>query len=90
VILNKERAQNLHVTVQLPHKVHSADLIGMNQRTDGAAVPDLSATSGITIQGATVNLDGTFASAAPYTISTSGAQLNCYVPATAAVLIRTT
>jgi hypothetical protein len=50
--------------------------------------PDLSATLGATIQGASVNPDGTFAPSAAYTLNPSGSQLTCYVPALSAVLIQ--
>jgi len=49
----------------------------------------MSATSGVTIQGASVSPDGTFSSAAPYTLNPSGSELTCYIPALSAVLIRT-
>jgi hypothetical protein len=63
-------------------------IVVMTQLTSGATAPDLSATSGVTIQGSTVNPDGTFSPAAAYTIESSGSQLTCYVPALCAVLIQ--
>jgi len=62
----------------------------MSQKSDGAGAPDLSATSGVTIQGAEVGLDGAFTPGAPYRLATSGGQVICCVPALSAVLIRTT
>jgi hypothetical protein len=86
ILVNKDSAQNLTVTMQLPQTIHTATLLELTQSTSGAA-PSLSATSGVTIQGATVNVDGTFAPAAAYTLSASGTQVTCYVPYLSAVLI---
>jgi len=60
----------------------------MTQLTSGDTAPNLSATSGVTIQSAAVNPDGTFSPAAAYTLEPSGTQLTCYVPALSAVLIQ--
>ena len=91
VIVNKDLTQNLQFAVQLPQKVNSANLIIMSQQSHGgAAAPNLSATSGVIIQGSGVGVDGAFMPAAPYTLATSGAQVTCNVPALSAVLIRTT
>ncbi len=79
---------NLQVTVQLPQTVTSATLLEMTQLTTGASGPSLSATEGVTIQGASVNPDGSFSPAAAYTLSPSGTQLTCYVPALSAVLLQ--
>ncbi len=53
----------------------------MTQFTSGATAPDLMAASGVTIQGATVNSNGTFSPLAAYTLSPNGSQFNCYVQA---------
>jgi hypothetical protein len=60
----------------------------MTQLSAGASAPSLTATSGITIQGASVGASGSFSPGAAYTLTLSGAQLNCYVPALSAVLIQ--
>lgn len=88
VIVNKDSTQNLEVTATLPQSVSTATLLAMTQLSAGATSPDLSATSGVTIQGATVNADGTFSPNAAYTLKTNGSQLTCYVPALSAVLIQ--
>lgn len=88
IVVNKDLTQNLHLTTQLPQSASSATLLAMTQLTSGAAGPDLSATSGVTIQGANVNPDGTFFPSAAYTLNPSGSQLTCYVPALSAVLIQ--
>ena len=89
IVVNKDLTQNLQLTVQLPRGASSATLLTMTQLTSGAMGPDLSATSGVTIQGASVNPNGTFSPAAPYTLNPSGSELTCYVPALSAVLIQT-
>jgi hypothetical protein len=88
VVVNKDLTQNLRLTTQLPQSASSATLLAMTQLTSGAAGPDLSAASGVTIQGANVNPDGTFSPSAAYTLNPSGSQLTCYVPALSAVLIQ--
>jgi hypothetical protein len=88
IVVNKDLTQNLQLTAQLPQSASSATLQAMTQLTSGATAPNLSATSGVTIQGASVNPDGTFAPSAAYTLNPSGSQLSCYVPALSAVLIQ--
>ena len=88
IVVSKDLTQNLQLTTQLPQSAASATLLAMTQLTSGAAGPDLSATSGVTIQDASVNPDGTFAPSAAYTLNPSGSQITCYVPALSAVLIQ--
>jgi len=88
VIINKDLTQNLQLTTELPQSASSSTLLTMTQLTTGAAGPDLSATSGVTIQGASVNVDGSFSPSAAYTLNPSGTQLTSYVPALSAVLIQ--
>lgn len=80
VLVNKDSTQNLKVTIQLPQGANFATLVAMTG-------PSLSATSGIMIQGASVNPDGSFSPAAAYALSANGSQLSCYVSALSAVLI---
>ena len=89
VVLNKVPGQNLQLTAQLPQAFSSATLLQMTQLSSGAIGPDLMATTGVTIQGASVGTDGSFSLGAAYTLSVSGSQLTCYVPALSAVLIQT-
>jgi len=89
VVINKD-TQNLDLTLQLPQTIASANLIALTQQSPGATAPNLAATSGVTIQGATVAIDGTFSPALAYTLPTTGSQATCHVPALSAVLIRTT
>lgn len=88
VVVNKDATQNLDLAITLPQTVSTATLLELTQLTAGATAPDLSATSGVTIQGASVNIDGSFTPGAAYTLSPSGTQLTCYVPALSAVLIQ--
>jgi hypothetical protein len=90
VIVNKDSAQNVEATVALPRSITSATLIEMTQLTTGAVGPSLTATSGVTIQGATINPDGSFAPAPAYTPEPAGSQLTCYIPALSAILLQIT
>ena len=88
-IVNKDPTVSLQVTVALPQEVSSATLLAMTQLSDGADGPSLSAVDGVTIQGASVNPDGSFAPAEPYVLANSGSLVVCYVPAMSSVLIQT-
>jgi hypothetical protein len=88
IVVNKDPTANLQMTVSLPDAVSSATLMGMSQQSAGATGPSLQATAGVSIQGACVNVDGSFAPAAAYTLATSGSSVQCYVPALSAVLIQ--
>jgi hypothetical protein len=88
IVVNKDSAQNLQLTVQLPQSANSATLLEMTQLTAGASEPSLSATSGVTIQGASVGANGSFSPGAAYTLSASGTELTYYVPYLSAVLIQ--
>jgi len=88
IVVNKDSAQNLQLTVQLPQTTSSATLLEMTQLTTGASGPNLSATSGVTIQGANVGANGSFSAGTAYTLSASGTSLSCYVPYLSAVLIQ--
>jgi hypothetical protein len=76
--------------VALPQTANSATLLAMTQLSSGAKGPGLTATDGVTIQGASVNLDGTFSPSTAYTLTANSPQLTCYVPALSAVLIQVT
>ena len=89
VIVNKDTTQNLELAISLPETVRSASLIEMSRLSSGAKVTNLKATSGVTIQGAAIASNGDFNPGAPYSLSTGGSQINCFVPALSAVLIQT-
>ena len=88
IVVNKDSTQNLHLTVQLPQAANSATLLEMTQLSSGASGPNLSATSGVTIQGATVSPNGSFSPGQAYALNPGGTQLTCYVPSLSAVLIQ--
>ncbi|HEV2135821.1 MAG TPA: hypothetical protein VGR47_16405 [Terracidiphilus sp.] len=90
VVVNKESTQNLKLSAQLPQAAGSATLLEMTQGSSGASEPDLAATNGVTIQGASVGADGSFAPGAAYELNPRGTSLTCYVPALSAVLIQIT
>jgi len=73
----------------VPNSFQSASLMEMTQHYAGNTLPDLMATSGVTIQSAPVNLDGSFNPNTAYTLDTGQTLLSCYVPALSAVLIQT-
>jgi hypothetical protein len=90
IVVNKDLTQNLQLTAQIPQTITSASLLAMTQLTSGATAPDLSATSGVTIQDASVNPDGTFSPSAAQTLELlTSSEFTCYVPALSAVLIQT-
>jgi hypothetical protein len=88
VVVNKDTAQNLQLSVQLPQTASSATLLEMTQLSSGSSGPNLSATSGVTIQGATVSPNGSFSPGPAYVLNPGGIQLTCYVPYLSAVLIQ--
>ena len=90
VIVNKDATQNLDLSIALPAAMTSAALQTMTQLSAGATTPDLTALSGVTIQGASVATDGTFNPGTAYALTVSGKQLSCYVPSLSAVLIQLT
>lgn len=89
VVNNKDSSSNLSLSIQLLQTVSAARLYEMTQFSAGANGPNLSANGGVTIQGASVALNGSFTPDAAYALTTSGTQLHCYVPALSAVLIQT-
>ena len=90
IVVNKDLTQHLQLSVALPQTANSATLLAMTQLSSGATAPDLTATAGVSIQGASVNLDGTFSPPTAYTLTANSPQLTCYVPALSAVLIQVT
>ena len=88
IVVNKDSAQNLQLSVQLPQTASSATLLELTQLSSGASGPNLSATSGVTIQGATISPTGSFSPGKAYVLNPGGVQLTCYVPYLSAVLIQ--
>jgi len=90
VIDNKDQMNNLQVGITLPNSIRAATLLEMTQFTSGADGPSLSASTGVTIQGAAVSTAGTFSPAAANTLTANSTTVTCYVPALSAVLIQVT
>jgi hypothetical protein len=79
-VLDKTASTPIAVTIDLGRPVVSA-----KQRT--LAAPALDATSGVTLQGATVGLDGSFSPAPATPLTTSGTTVNANLPPSSAALI---
>jgi hypothetical protein len=88
IINNKDSTNNLQISVELPQSAHIGSLLQMAQLTTGASGPSLAGTTGVTIQGAAVNINGTFSPGPPYLVAINGTQLTCYVPALSAILLQ--
>ncbi len=82
-VVNKDPLQNLILTIQTNQRIQTAT----QQTMTGSS---LAATTGITLQGATVNRDGSFAPASPNTLTPSATRATCLVPALSATLISIT
>jgi hypothetical protein len=80
IIVNKDAMQNLQFTATCPAAARSASMQVMTG-------PSLSATSGVTIQGASINADGSFAPQPAYGLSVAGDTFSGYVPAASAALV---
>jgi uncharacterized protein (TIGR03437 family) len=81
IINNKDQAQNLSVTIQLPQAARSAQLIQMT-------CPSLDATTGVTIQGSPIQPNGAFTPGPAIALQTSGSSVSCYVSPLTAVLVQ--
>jgi hypothetical protein len=81
VAVNKDTQQNLVLTIEMGRTIAAATLIAMQGSS-------LAATAGVSIQGAAVNSDGSFRPASATTLTPSGTQVTCAVPALTAALIR--
>jgi hypothetical protein len=80
IVVNKDSSQNLSLTIDCGQAASSATLLEMTG-------PALDATTGVMIQGAAIGQDGSFTPGAPYTLTTNGSTVTCYVSALSAVLI---
>ena len=83
IVVNKDAVHNLSLTIQTAQKIGTATLQLM---TGGS----LAATSGVTIQSAAVNQDGSFAPASPEILIPSANLTTCYIPTLSAALISLT
>jgi hypothetical protein len=83
IVVNKDTLQNLTLTISTNQNIQLAT----QQTMTGGS---LATTSGVTIQGATVNPDGTFFPTVPGTLTPAGTQTTCFIPALTAALISIT
>jgi hypothetical protein len=82
VIVNKEVYQSLNITIDCGRDITNADLIELRG-------PSLTAITGQTLQGATVNIDGSITLGTHYApTGISSSKVTCYVPAISAILLR--
>jgi len=82
VIVNKEVYSSLKITIECGKTINGASVIELRNT-------DLAATTGQTIQGGTVAVDGSFTLGAPYAPENiSSSWVTCYVPAISAVLLQ--
>jgi hypothetical protein len=82
VIVNKEVYQSLKITIDCGKAIRGADLIELQSTA-------LTATTGQTLQGGTVDNDGHITQGTPYApVNISSSWVTCYVPAISAVLLR--
>jgi hypothetical protein len=80
IVVNKDLLQNLSLTIQTGQKIRTAS---MRLMTGGS----LAATSGVMIQSATVNPNGSFAPVSPSALTSSANETTCTIPALSAALI---
>jgi hypothetical protein len=83
LVVNKDPSKTLSLTVNCGQSVSSASLLLMT-------APTLDATTGVTIQGASIQQDGTFMPEVAYTLQASGSTVSCYVNALSAGMIAIT
>ncbi len=83
ILVNKDSLQNLTLTIQANQPIQTASMQIMTG-------PSLAALSGVTIQGATMNKDGSFAPASPGSLTPAGDRTTCFIPALSAALISIT
>jgi hypothetical protein len=90
VIVNKDATRSLDLSVALPVSMNNARLQTLTQLSAGASEPSLVATSGVTLQSASIDASGAFEPAEAYSVVVTGEQLRCYVPALSAVVLQVT
>jgi hypothetical protein len=83
IVVNKDMLQNLTLTIQTTQNIQAATLQIMT-------APSLGSLSGVTIQGATVNSDGSFTPENASALTPAGTQTTCTIPALSAGLISIT
>lgn len=81
VVVNKEAAQNLSLSIDCGGAVDAATLVALTG-------PAADAASGVAIQGAAIGNDGRLAPQDAYALPHAGSLVHCYVGALSAALIR--
>ena len=81
VVVNKEAAQNLSLSIDCGGAVEAATLVTLTG-------PAADAASGVAIQGAAIGKDGRLAPQDAYALAHAGSLVHCYVGALSAALIR--
>ena len=80
VLLNKDPYQSIDLSIDCGQKITTANMIALTG-------PALSGTSGLSLQGASIQLDGTLAANPAYTLAVDGSSVQCYLSAKSAALI---
>jgi hypothetical protein len=80
VVVNKEAAQNLSLSIDCGAAVDAATLVTLTG-------PAADAASGVALQGAAIGNDGRLAAEDPYALPHAGSLVHCYVGALSAALI---
>ena len=97
IVLNKDISNTaINMTATLPSTFSIGQIMVLTQSTNGATLPNLSATPlypgedvGITIQGQSVNnVTGAYTPGSPYYAAPSGNTISFYVPPLSAVLVQ--
>jgi uncharacterized protein (TIGR03437 family) len=81
IINNNDQTQTLNVTINLPQPTASATLLAMTG-------PSLDATTGIAIQGATIQPNGAFTPGPATALQTSGSSITCTVSPLSVALVQ--
>ncbi len=90
VLVNKDLADDLDIVVTLPGAASSATVLALCQQSPGAPGPSLTATSGVTLQGSAIDLDGGWSPAAPTVVPVTGRRLKVRAPRLSALLVTVT
>jgi hypothetical protein len=83
ILLNKDPYQNIHLSIDCGKSITAAEMITLEG-------PALNSTSGIKIQGGTIQLNGTLASGEAYGLAVNDMTVQCYLNAKSAALITLT
>jgi len=89
LVINKDGTNNLDLTISMATAVSYARAVVLTQWTAGNTVPDITASTGVTIQGSAVSVSGGFSPGISNTCTvTGGTSVHCYVPVYSAILVQ--